>query len=99
MKRAQQDANAKEIVANLRAMGVSVEYASATHRAGLPDLACGWRGRSHLLELKVLGGHLRPSQVEFSRRWNGCMHVATSSVEAFALIRECHDREPWRGER
>ncbi len=88
------DANAMEIANNLRVLGVSVAHVKASHAnsVGVFDSVCGYRGRSHLVEFKVLGKGLRSTQIAFATTWNGCMHVATNSDEAFALIRACHER-------
>lgn len=89
------DANALDIAGNLRTRGVSVAHVKAAHKnsVGVFDLVCGYRGRTHGMEIKVLGRHLEQSQVKFSRIWNGCFHVATNSDEAFTLILECHRRQ------
>ncbi len=88
------DANAAEIVDTLRRRGISVGHVMAAHRdsTGVPDLVCGYRGRTHLLEIKTLGGRLRPSQQAFHNRFHGCVHVATNSLEAWNLILECQTR-------
>lgn len=93
MKRPRTDGNSKEIVENLRAMGVSCHLTMSAYTSGFPDVVCGYRGSTHLLEIKMLGGHLRADQLKFVNAHNGCVHVATSSAQAFELIQECHARK------
>lgn len=67
------DATQAEIVQALRAIGASVWV------IGLPvDLAVGYRGRTTLIECKVLEGKRNPKpaghtklQQDFMRTWNG----------------------------
>ena len=93
MKRPRTDGNSKEIVENLRLMGVSCHLAVSGYATGMPDVVCGYRGTTHLLEIKMLGGKLRANQVRFSNEHTGCFHVATNSHDAFELIQECHHRK------
>ena len=74
-------------------MGFSVEYVQGL-APGVTDLLVGRRGRTHLLEIKGLGQLLRDSQVAFSRRWRGCMHVATSSTQAYDDLSRCENWVP-----
>lgn len=85
------DANCSDIADNLRRRGVTVAHIKASHAnsVGVADLVCGYRGRCHLLEIKVLGAKLETTQVAFSRVWTGCYHVATNSLEAFNDISRC----------
>lgn len=84
------DANQAAIVAELRARGCSVEHiASATGRAGIPDLLVGCRGRDYLLEVKVLQGKRAPRVASLSLRqavwhanWRGALPAVVATPEA-----------------
>lgn len=86
------DSGEKDFADNLRRMGASVHPIESAGGRGVADYVVGYRGVCHLLERKRLGGRMRESQVLFVRVWSGCYHVATSSFDAFALIKECHER-------
>jgi hypothetical protein len=79
------DANQGEIVKALRQIGVSVALTNAVGD-GFSDLVCGYRGRSHLLEVKDRLGVLTPDQAEFVRFWRGDYHVVRSVRDALALF-------------
>jgi hypothetical protein len=71
------DANQDEIVLALRAAHRSVDI------IGEPlDLLVGWPGHNLLMEVKMPGEKLRPSQVEFFERWKGPKCVVFSLEEA-----------------
>ena len=91
MNRSRSDSVTKDAVDNLRKMGVTVAYTQGL-APGFPDTLCAWRGINHLMEWKTLGQALREKQVAFVWTWNGCVHVATNSAEAFKLIKECDTR-------
>lgn len=77
------DANQPIIVKALRKVGASVAITTEVG-GGFPDLVVGYRMETHLLELKVPGGKLRPTQVEFHRDWHGKpIHVVESVEQAF----------------
>ena len=92
MKRPRTDGNSKEIVENLRAMGVSCHLTMSGYSTGMADLVCGYRGTTHLLELKMPGGKLRANQVRFANEFTGCYHVASNSFDAFRYVQECYAR-------
>ena len=79
------DENEPEIVAALRKMGVSVQPLSAK---GVPDLLCGWRGATVLLEVKLplgpKGGEkdrrLTKDQHDWWTAWNGRRPVVVRSI-------------------
>ena len=79
------DANQAEIVADLRKAGASV---CSLHEVGYgcPDLLVGFRGKNFIIEVKILTGTLRPSQVDFHEGWRGQVDVARTSEEALRII-------------
>lgn len=84
------DANQAEIVADLRACGVSVHPAHAMG-AGFPDLVCGFRGRTVLIEIKdgskpPSARRLTPAQVEWHDAWRGQVGVAENTAQALEII-------------
>ena len=94
------DSNAKELIAALEkepAGWVCFRIARAKQKdKGIPDAMVCRRGdplrRTHLLEIKRLGGRLSEAQITFIGMWPGCVHVATSSWEANQLLKECETR-------
>lgn len=82
---ARTDENQAEIVAALRKIGVSV---TPTHAigAGFPDLVCGHRGHTRLLEIKNRDGDLTEDQCKFVLSWRGDYHVVRSVREALAVF-------------
>ena len=93
MKRSRSDTITRDLVENLRRLGFSVAYVQGLV-PGVTDLLVGRRGRTHLAEVKRLGGQLRPSQVAFGAAWRGCVHVVHSSFEAAELLEDCEKRNP-----
>jgi len=75
-----------EIVSALRRIGVSVFDASRAG-SGFPDLVCGYRGRTWLLEVKADGGSLTPAQEEFHRSFRGEAYIIRSVSDAINLTR------------
>lgn len=81
---ARRDQNESQIVAALSAAGATVVQLSA---AGCPDLLCGFRGLTYLLEVKAANGKLTPDQLEWHRNWQGYPVKVVRSVEdALAAI-------------
>lgn len=76
------DANEKPIVDALRQMGASVV------RLDKPvDLVCGYRGATHLVEVKTHNGKLTAPQAKFIDEWRGSEVTILRSVEdALAFI-------------
>ena len=79
------DKNQAVIVQALRAAGASVAITSGAGD-GLPDLLVGWRGETHMLELKnpdVDKTHkqLTPAEAYFVAHWRGRPVVIVESVE------------------
>lgn len=80
------DANQKEIVDALRAVGALVTSLAAVGK-GVPDLLVKFRGRLHLLEVKNVKGRgrrLTEAQKGFHAAWEPT--VVTSIDEAIAAI-------------
>lgn len=96
------DVNATEIYSNLGREGwvvreIVAPVAGRNSSKGLPDaIVSRVRGkrcpRNHLLEIKAPGGVLNENQIEFMRVWPGCIHIATSSLEAIGYLEECEGR-------
>ncbi len=68
------DANQREIVQALRAIGASV-VSLAPMGGGVPDLLVGYRGANWLLEIKGDRGKLTSAQMEFHAAWRGFVRV------------------------
>ena len=80
------DSNQAEIVKALRAVGASVESLHTVGK-GVPDLLCGFRGSTFLLEVKTSTGKLRPSQIDWRGAWYGHQPITVHSVDqALAAI-------------
>jgi hypothetical protein len=69
------DQNQPDIVKSLRSIpGVSVFETHMVGR-GFPDLACGYRGKTSLIELKVKGASLTLPEQGFQLYWTGDVSV------------------------
>ena len=79
------DRNQAAIVADLRAVGASVE-SLARVGAGVPDLLVGFRGSNWLLEVKVGKAELTPDQQAWHPTWRGQVAVVRSADEALRAI-------------
>lgn len=84
------DANQAAIVAALRSAGASVTPLHMVGR-GFPDLAVGYRGVNHLLEVK--DGSKPPSvrrltsdEAEWHETWRGSAAVVKDVPEALAAV-------------
>ena len=91
MRAARIDANHKEIVDALRAAGATVQSIAPIGN-GCPDLLCGFKNSTYLLELKdgqkpPSARELTPDQIEWHINWRGgpCQ-VVTSVEEALCAI-------------
>lgn len=81
---ARRDANEASIVKALRAVGVTVYPLSG---AGVPDLLCGYRGSTFLLEVKTATGKATPAQEEKREAWRGGAWRTVRTVdEALAVV-------------
>ena len=80
------DSNQADIVGKLRKIpGISVAVTSAIGN-GFPDIVVGFRGRSHLIEIKdgaktASRRKLTPDEIKFKDKWTGCYFVGNSFDE------------------
>lgn len=92
------DDNQGEIVRVLRQFGVSVEHLHAIGR-GVPDLLCGYRGLTHLLEVKdgsraPSERRLTPDQQRWHASWRGRKPVVVESVDdALSVVGILHSAD------
>ena len=88
MRRHRSDANQKEIVKALRAIGCTV------YIIGRPvDLVVGYRGRNFLLDVKAATGKKTEFQREFFRDWRGQVRIARSVEDAINLVTKAYQSE------
>ena len=84
------DENQRDIVAALRAAGASVLHMHELGR-GAPDIAAGFRGENHFLEIKdgskpPSARRLTPKEQEWHDAWQGQVAVVNTPEEALAAI-------------
>jgi len=80
------DALQGEIVRALRLRGVSVQSLASVGE-GCPDLLCGYRQHTYLLEIKREDGKPTVDQINWWREWNGAaVDVVRSVHEAVRAI-------------
>lgn len=90
-RRSRADGNQKKIIADLRDCGVSVIVLSSVG-GGCPDLLCGYRGRTELLEVKnpdvpKADRQLRDTQATLHARWRGAqVYTVHTTAEALAVF-------------
>ena len=84
------DANQSDIVAALRAIGVSVQ---PIHQIGdgCPDLLCGFRRKNYVLEVKdgakpQSAQALTEDEANWHIGWEGDVHIVRSVEEAIAVV-------------
>ncbi len=85
MRAAKVDANQAEIVAALRAVGVSVQ-SLATIGKGCPDLLAARGADTWVIEVKGPKGKLTPDQIEFLKNWRGVVHIVRTVDEALSIV-------------
>jgi Holliday junction resolvase len=85
MRAAKVDANQAEIVAALRAVGVSVQ-SLATVGKGCPDLLAARGADTWVIEVKGPKGKLTPDQIEFLKHWRGVVHIVRTVDEALSIV-------------
>lgn len=94
---AKRDANEPAIIKALRAVGATVAQVS---EKGFPDLVVGYRGATHLIEVKMPGKGLTPDQEKWIQEWRGSkVHVVETPLRALAAIGAAVISGPWPGER
>ena len=90
-RRRKVDANQREIVAGLRAIGACVIDLSASGK-GVMDLLVIYRRTLHLVEVKNLKGRgkvLTPAQIDLHKQIGeagGEVHIVTDLAQAIALV-------------
>lgn len=78
------DDNEPAIVRALERVGATVELMSLV---GGPDMMVGFRGVTHLLEVKTAKGRLEETQVKWQEWWRGSrVHVVRDELEALRAI-------------
>lgn len=84
------DDNQKQIVKQLRQLGVSVQSLASMGK-GVPDLLLGFRGINILIELKdgdkvMSKTKLTTDEKDWHNNWNGRVYVAHSIDEIMTII-------------
>jgi len=80
------DANQTDIVEKLRRIPGITVASTASLGNGFPDIVVGFRGRSHLIEIKdgaktASRRKLTPDEIKFKDKWTGCYFVGNSFDE------------------
>lgn len=85
------DNTQKEIVAMFRELGASVQH---LHDVGkdCPDLLIGYKGVTHLVEVKTPGGKLSVGQSEFINTWQGRTPSVCFSIDDVKKILDSFDK-------
>jgi Holliday junction resolvase len=89
-KKARVDANQKEIVQQLRKIGISVLHTHQLGR-GAPDIILGYRNENFMIELKdgnktKSQQKLTPDEIEFQAKWQGNYAVCNSLEQILSVI-------------
>lgn len=84
------DANQPDIVAAFRRLGCSVQPLHNVGQ-GVLDLMVGYRGRSHVVEVKdgskpPSKRRLTPDQQDWLDNWRGDKHIVESTDHVIALV-------------
>lgn len=80
------DANANEIVSELRKAGCAVVFIQGQFVSGVPDVLVSWNGGMYLLEIKAKGGRLSPAQKTFIAGWRAPVAVVRTPEEALEAV-------------
>lgn len=86
-KRKRVDKNQKQVVEELRAMGLTVAH-TYTIGSGFPDFVVGYRGYNILVELKSDKGTLTTDETEFHNNFDGHIVVAFNSQDVIKSLLE-----------
>lgn len=82
------DLDQRAVVKALRDIGCSVQVLSGVGQ-GVPDLLCGYHGRTLLLEIKTGNAKLTRDESDWHARWGGHVAIVRSPEEAqIVVIRE-----------
>lgn len=86
-RKANVDTNQREIVEALRGAGAIVQHLHFVGQ-GCPDLLCGYRGKTHLLEVKSgAKDRLTPDEAEWHASWRGRpVEIVRTPEEALRVI-------------
>lgn len=87
MRAAKTDKNQAELVAQLRAIGCSVQDLSGVGK-GTPDILVGFRGVNLLFEIKTTVGKLNNRQIEWHGDWDGQATIIRSFEDAMIIIEQ-----------
>jgi Holliday junction resolvase len=84
------DANQRNIVEGLRQFGVSVR-STAQLGGGFPDICCGYKGKTYLLEIKdsektKFAKKLTPDEALFLEKWRGQVAVVECLNDALSVL-------------
>lgn len=89
---AKTDRNQPEVIAAMRAIGVSVQ---SLHKVGqgAPDLLCAIAGLTFLVEVKdgakpPSAQKLTPDQVEWHKNWKAPVYIVNSTETAIDLVQK-----------
>jgi Holliday junction resolvase len=80
MRNAKTDHNQNEIVQALRQIGATVVLLHKVG-SGVPDLLVGFRGVTHLLEVKQAKGKPNVRQEQWYREWHGRAPVVVKTID------------------
>lgn len=83
-RRTQPDLCQMRIVNKLREIGVSVVDAHEVGK-GFTDLVLGWRGKSHIMEVKSRSTPRWESQVAFAQEWHGELSLLREMGDEYML--------------
>ena len=89
-RRGRQDANASAIIKALKRCGATIIDMHSVG-GGVPDIVCGYQGRSVLMEIKArpqaTNAAVRERQETFAREWKGSPVITVrSELEALQAI-------------
>lgn len=79
------DANQAQIVADLRAIGATVQHLHEVGH-GCPDILVGFRGRNYLFEIKGPKAVMTPKQGEWHETWRGSAWIISSLEHALEVM-------------
>ena len=79
------DANHKQIVSSLRAIGATVQ-SLANIGNGCPDILVGYHGKNFLFEIKGPKAKLTEAEEVWHRVWRGSVRTIRSFDEAYNVI-------------
>lgn len=85
MKAPRIDANHREIVEALEAVGATVQPLIKIGK-GCPDILCAYRGNLFLMEIKTRDGKLTADQIEWMAKWRSPVYVVHTVDEALKVI-------------